>query len=243
MTIDTEKVAAECVKAINDKIKNLKHLNIIVVGKTGVGKSTLINSVFREKLAETGMGKPVTTHMRKITKKNYPLAIYDTRGFELGKDAQDEVKKEVVDVIRKGIAENDVNKAIHCIWYCINTMSNRVEPEELKWIREFSKENQITQVPVFVILTQSLSKKKANEMRNIILNENLDVKQVIPVLAEKYELDDRPIQPYGLDRLIQAMSEALPDSLQDTLQNVQIASLDEKKEERILLLQRLLHWQ
>ena len=59
-------------------------------------------------------------------------------------------------------------------------------------------------------------------MRNIILNENLDVKQVIPVLAEKYELDDRPIQPYGLDRLIQAMSEALPDSLQDTLQNVQI---------------------
>lgn len=229
MTIDTEKVAAECVKAINDKIKNLKHLNIIVVGKTGVGKSTLINSVFREKLAETGMGKPVTTHMRKITKKNYPLAIYDTRGFELGKNAQDEVKKEVVDVIRKGIAENDVNKAIHCIWYCINTMSNRVEPEELKWIREFSKENQITQVPVFVILTQSLSKKKANEMRNIILNENLDVKQVIPVLAEKYELDDRPIQPYGLDRLIQAMSEALPDSLQDTLQNVQIASLDEKK--------------
>lgn len=70
MEINFEKLAEECIKAINDKVRNLKTLNIIVAGKTGVGKSTLINGVFRENLAETGMGKPVTTHMRKITKKN-----------------------------------------------------------------------------------------------------------------------------------------------------------------------------
>ena len=68
-----------------------------------------------EKLAETGMGKPVTTHMRKITKKGVPLAIYDTRGFELGKEVQTEVKKEVIDTISKGLATQDINKAIHCI--------------------------------------------------------------------------------------------------------------------------------
>ena len=127
MTIDTEKVANDCLKAINDKIRNLKNLNIIVAGKTGVGKSTLINSVFREKLAETGMGRPVTDHMRKLTKKDYPLSIYDTRGFELGKDAQKEVKQEVLNTIKEGLATKDVNKAIHCIWYCINTASNRIE--------------------------------------------------------------------------------------------------------------------
>lgn len=33
---------------IADKIKNLKTLNIIVAGKTGVGKSTLINSVLEK---------------------------------------------------------------------------------------------------------------------------------------------------------------------------------------------------
>ena len=69
MAMDTDKIAQEAINAIADKIKNLKTLNIIVAGKTGVGKSTLINSVFREKLAETGMGKPVTDHMRKISKK------------------------------------------------------------------------------------------------------------------------------------------------------------------------------
>lgn len=82
------------------------------------------------------MGKPVTSHMRKITKKGVPLAIYDTRGFELGKEVQAEVKQEVMDTISKGLATQDINKAIHCIWYCINTASNRIEPEEIEWLRE-----------------------------------------------------------------------------------------------------------
>ena len=229
-TIDTDKIAQDAIDAIADKIKNLNTLNIIVAGKTGVGKSTLINSVFRDKLAETGMGKPVTDHMRKISKKGVPLAIYDTRGFELGKEVQQQVKKEVVETISKGLATKDINKAIHCIWYCINTASNRVEPEEIEWLKELSKENQITQVPIIVVLTQSFSKKNADEMRKMILDENLDVVQVVPVLAEDYEIDDDYVaKSYGLDVLIHVMGEALPDELMDTLQNVQIASLAEKK--------------
>ena len=229
-TIDTDKIAQQAIDAIADKIKNLKTLNIIVAGKTGVGKSTLINAVFREKLAETGMGKPVTDHMRKLTKKGVPLAIYDTRGFELGKEVQTEVKSEIINTINEGLATKDVNKAIHCIWYCINTASNRVEPEEIAWLRELSKSNQITQVPIIIALTQAFSKKKAAEMRNMLINENLDVIQMVPVLAEDYEIDDDYVaKSYGLDVLIQVMGEALPEELQDTLQNVQIVSLNEKK--------------
>ena len=230
MSIDVNKIAQDAINAISERIKNLKHLNIIVAGKTGVGKSTLINAVFRDNLAETGMGKPVTDHMRKITKKGVPLSIYDTRGFELGKEVQAEVKKEVVDTISKGLAAHDVNEAIHCIWYCINTASNRIEPEEIEWLRELSKDNQITQVPIIVVLTQSFSKKKAQEMRKILLDENLDIIQVVPVLAENYEIEDLGVaQAYGLDILIQVMEEALPDELMDTLHNVQIASLKAKK--------------
>ena len=230
MAINTDKIAQEAIEAIAEKIKNLNTLNIIVAGKTGVGKSTLINAVFKEKLAETGIGKPVTDHMRKITKKGIPLAIYDTRGFELGKEVQSQVKQEVVDTINKGIATHDINKAIHCIWYCINTASNRVEPEEIEWLKELSKENQITQVPIIIVLTQSFSRKNANELRKLLLDENLDVVQIVPVLAQDYEIDDDYVAgSYGLDVLIHVMGEVLPDELVDTLQNVQIACLAEKK--------------
>lgn len=230
MTIDTGKMVQDCMNAINERIRNLKHLNIIVAGKTGVGKSTLINSIFRENLADTGIGMPVTGHMKQYSKKNFPLSIYDTRGFELGKDAQKEVKQEILDTIRKGHAAKDINQAIHCIWYCINTASDRIEPEEIDWLRDFAEENQMTQVPVILVLTKSFSKKNAKQMRDCILNENLSVCQIVPVLAADYEIDeDYTVKAYGLDTLIEVMTQVLPDELQDTLQNVQIASLEQKK--------------
>ena len=226
---DATKAAQDCIKAINEKMKKLTHMNIIVAGKTGVGKSTLINAVFRENLVETGIGKPVTQHMRCCSKKDYPLSIYDTKGFELGKNAQEEVKHEVLHVIQEGLAARDVNRAIHCIWYCINATSNRIEEEELKWIRSFIDANKTTQVPVIIVLTQAFSQKNALVMKNVILNENIDVAAVVPVLALDYEVSDEcTIKAYGLDTLIKIMSQVLPDELQLTLQNVQKASLEEK---------------
>lgn len=135
-----------------------------------------------------------------------------------------------MDTIKKGLATKDINKTIHCIWYCINTASNRVEPEEIEWLKELSLENQATQVPIIVVLTLSYSKKKADEMKKMILDENLDVVQVVPVLAEDYEIDDEYVaKSYGLEVLVRVMGEALPEELMDTLQNVQIASLAEKR--------------
>lgn len=64
----------------------------------------------------------------------------------------------------------------------------------------------------------------------MLFAENLDIIQVIPVLAEDYEIEDLGIaKAYGLDVLIKVMGEALPEELIDTLQNLQIVSLEEKK--------------
>ena len=230
MEFNTEKFAEEALRSIQGNIANLNTLNIIVVGKTGAGKSTLINSVFREDLATEGMGKPVTDHMSKISKEGFPLNIYDTRGFELGRDAQIQVRNEIIQTIKDGVKTKDVNKAIHCIWYCVNTATNRIEPEEIDWLREFAKENAMTNVPVIVVLTQSFSKKNAQALRQLVLDEKLDVLQVVPVLAKDYEIDEDYIaKAYGLDVLIQVMAEALPDELLSTLLNVQRASLDLKR--------------
>ncbi len=67
-------------------------------------------------------------------------------------------------------------------------------------------------------------------MKNLIEDENLDVVQVIPVLAQDFVVDEEYTKKaFGLDALLAVMTEVLPDELQDTLQNVQRASLKAKK--------------
>lgn len=80
-----------------------------------------------------------------------------------------------METINKGLTTQDINKAIHCIWYCIDTVPNRSESEEAEWPRELSMDNQITQVPIVVVFTQLFSQKKIQEMRQTLLNENLDI--------------------------------------------------------------------
>jgi hypothetical protein len=54
MQINTDQFASQCINQFQDILANLKTLNIIVVGKSGVGKSTLINSVFRDDMDPNG---------------------------------------------------------------------------------------------------------------------------------------------------------------------------------------------
>lgn len=231
MDIDHAKIAQDCIDAFKKQYKDLKKLNIIIVGKTGVGKSTLINSLFRGNFADTGLGRPVTKKIRVLEKPDFPLAIYDTPGFELAKDQQDAVKSGIMELINKGIASHDINQAIHCIWYCINVGANRTfDNSEIEWIKSLTKENTVAHVPIIVVLTQAYPKSKAAEMKAIVEAENLDIAKVIPVLAQDINFDDEfTAHAYGLDTLVELMGEILPEELRKTFQNLQKASLEAKK--------------
>ena len=47
-------------KAWKDKAEEIGRFNLAIFGKTGVGKSTLVNAIFGSEIAKTGIGEPVT---------------------------------------------------------------------------------------------------------------------------------------------------------------------------------------
>ena len=71
LTVD--KAARNALEEIRKRISELNKINIAVVGKTGSGKSTLINSVFGKEFAKAAVGEPVTTEFCRYTTPESPL--------------------------------------------------------------------------------------------------------------------------------------------------------------------------
>lgn len=224
-------VAQKIMDAVKKEYKELTTLNVMILGKTGVGKSTLINNMFSKKVAETGTGKPVTTKIRKYELPEYPLAIYDTPGLELsGENDVDNLLEQVVGEIQKGIKSGNVSEAIHCIWYCVSTPSHRFEEAEVNFLQKLLNGIELFNVPVIVVLTQSYSKADAKALKSAIEKENLAIANVVPVLAENYDIDEQyTAKAFGLDKLSEVMNNVIPEAVRKTFIALQIANIELKK--------------
>lgn len=210
----------EILEKTEAEIEKMDPVNILIAGKTGVGKSTLINNVFREKLADTGIGKPVTKHLRRISKEGIPIVLYDTRGLELEPSVQKQVKGEIFDVVARN---KQTKKAIHAVYYCLQANSSRIEESEIDLIKAIAEK-----LPVILVLTQSIG-KPAEEFNAYLENLNLPVAAVQNIMAEPYEItDDYVIPAFGLKELIDKTLQLIPKEAHDAFMNAQQADIERK---------------
>lgn len=195
------------------------HINILIAGRSGVGKSTLINSVFQSNLADTGQGRPVTKGTREITKDGIPLTIFDTRGLEMSEFST--TIDQLASLVSDRCSDRDSNRHIHLAWLCIQEDGRRVEDAEIR-LHEMLQRH----IPVIAIVTKARSDNgfKAEVQRLLPY-----VKNVVRVRAIDEVLDEgQTLQKMGLSNLIELSSELIPEGKRRALAAAQKADISYK---------------
>lgn len=198
------------------ELERLGHANILIIGQTGVGKSTLINAVFRKPLARAETGRPVTKVIQRFEDPSVPVTLFDTKGVELG-----DSKSQVIRDFKKTIAKSrkaSVEEHIHLLWYCMDAGQTRVQDYDVEIIRALAKE-----VPVILVFTQTIDDHRADELEATIREDDLPIAggDAVRTLAEPRRIGSQTLPPRGLEELVRLTHDLLPEAVRRAFTNAQ----------------------
>ena len=197
--------------------------NVLVIGNSGVGKSTLINAVLGDDVAKVGHNYNGTTNKLEIYENNdneVPFRVIDTIGFEPGfmkeQRAVNAVKKWSKECAKVGAENHQIN----VIWFCVDGTSRKLFPKTIKTL--IKSVSFWKTIPIIVVITKSYSVPERTENIEMVRSafaaeknsNNNRLRKIIPVVAAPYVLnDDAFAPPEGISELISATNELMPEGL------------------------------
>jgi uncharacterized protein (DUF697 family) len=187
--------------------KAVGRFNIIVAGRTGVGKTTLIGAIFGEEVGNTLMGRPRTRgriwYPLEPTEADV-LRLCDTEGLEL--ERYEETLGGLQREVESRNASNDAFEHIHVAWLCIDEPSLTVQPGEEALVQTLNRAG----IPVIAVLTKA---GMAPAFKDTVEKLLPDAKAVIRVRAAPIEIEGQIFPRMGLDALMEATEQAIPNAV------------------------------
>lgn len=213
-----------------EQADEIGRFNLAIFGKTGVGKSTLINAIFGEEVAPTGVGEPVTMDEHLYIHRSGFLGLLDTRGLEIGKDT-DELIRELGDYLKK-MRQRPLSEQIHVAWYCVRATDRRFEDTEAEFIRRLHELG----LPVVAVLTQVPSRNGEYHADALTLSDHiagLDLPIVggRPILVMSTADEFTGQVQHGLTELVDATFRAAPEGVEAAFAAAQKVDLARKRKQ------------
>ena len=222
--------------------------NILVLGKTGVGKTSLLNYLYGFDLP-TGAGLPKTgkgLHENVITRNGTAYHIFDTWGIEA--DSLPEWRKDVLALVRKRNTSPHISDWFHAVYYCFSANTARIEAAEIEEILVPLLQSGCKVIVALTNAEDGFRKQEKIEGMKEYLQAELTRRlhrdprlEVIPVVSIAGEtLAGDPISRFGRTEALEAAQYNLTDDIEKRLPAIYKMNVMNKlgawKERSLLLL-------
>ncbi len=184
--------------------------NIAVIGRSGVGKSSLINRVFGENLAATGSGMPITRYYQRYA--NQYLVLYDTPGWEPGSEGEIRFYHDTQEFLSRYRTLIPTDH-IHVIWYTIDAPGARFTSFDAQLIGQL-----LRNYPVIITLTKCDIARESEKDK--VVKAIADAR--LPNVIATAQVAAQPVvgSPFGVDELVDITFEQLPLYVRQTFELV-----------------------
>jgi len=209
--------------------------NLLIMGKTGTGKSTLLNYVCGDQLAKTGTGKPVTgegLYDYRAIINGQEVMIFDSWGIEAGK--VDRWKALIDNALQNHGVQKSMEDWFHSVIYCIQAGGGRVEDIDSEIIKKFLQEG----YHLTIVLTKAdqidedeeaqMKKTILKEIEGAVKAEKKGLLKVIPTCAEEKKTRSGVTKPFGKEDVQEAILSGWRETIIDRMPKHVIARMCEE---------------
>lgn len=204
--------------------QNIKvYPNIVVLGVTGCGKSSLINNVFGKDVALVSDIQPETQEFKTFLGKENGTGInlIDSKGYELEDNSGSYIErlKEKITLMKQEKEE------IHIVWFCLSVAKKRVEEMDLAILKKTLEIKEL-KGRVFVVLTKCDEDDEegsvTKEYRKVLNDSFTDLRIYEVSIEEELDLE--------IDKLLEDSALSLDnDDLRNSFIGTQSKNLELKK--------------